>query len=48
MKMSGHMGDETVTIKKVRVVRTDPDRNLLLVNGSLPGARGGLIIVKKA
>ena len=37
-----------VTIKKVRVVRTDPDRNLLLVKGSLPGARGGLILVKKA
>jgi len=48
MKMAGHMGDETVTIKKVRVVRTDPDRNLLLVKGSLPGARGGLILVKKA
>ena len=48
MKMAGHMGDETVTVKKVRVVRTDPDRNLLLVKGSLPGARGGLIIVKKA
>ena len=31
------MGDERVTIKKVRVVRTDPDRNLLLVKGSLPG-----------
>ena len=48
MKMAGHMGDETVTIKKVRVVRTDPDRNLLLVKGSLPGARGSLILVKKA
>ena len=47
MKMSGHMGDERVTIKNVRVVRTDPDRNLLLVKGSLPGARGGLILVKK-
>jgi large subunit ribosomal protein L3 len=46
--MSGHMGSERVTIKKVRVVRTDPDRNLLLVKGSLPGARGGLITVKKA
>ena len=38
MRMAGHMGDETVTVKKVRVVRTDPDRNLLLVKGSLPGA----------
>jgi len=48
LKMSGHMGDERVTIKKVRVVRTDTDRNLLLVNGSLPGSRGSLILVKKA
>jgi ribosomal protein L3 len=29
-------------------VRTDPDRNLMLVKGSLPGARGSLILVKKA
>jgi large subunit ribosomal protein L3 len=48
LKMAGHMGDERVTIKKVRVVRTDPDRNLLLVKGTLPGARGSLILVKKA
>jgi large subunit ribosomal protein L3 len=48
LRMAGHMGDETVTIKNVRVVRTDPERNLLLVKGSLPGARGGLILVKKA
>ena len=48
LKMAGHMGDERVTIKKVRVVRADPERNLLLVKGSLPGARGGLILVKKA
>jgi large subunit ribosomal protein L3 len=46
--MSGQMGNERVTVKKVRVVRADPDRNLLLVKGSLPGARGGLITVKKA
>jgi large subunit ribosomal protein L3 len=42
------MGDERATIKKVRIVRTDPDRNLLLVKGSLPGARGSLILVTKA
>ncbi len=46
--MAGHMGAEGVTIKKVRVVRTDPERNLMLVQGSLPGARGSLILVKKA
>ncbi len=48
LKMAGHMGDERATIKKLRVVRTDPDRNLLLLAGSLPGARGSLILVKKA
>ncbi len=48
LKMAGHMGDARATIKKVRVVRTDADRNLLLVKGSLPGARGSLILVKKA
>jgi large subunit ribosomal protein L3 len=48
LKMAGHMGDERTTIKKVRVVRADTDRNLLLVKGSLPGARGSLILVKKA
>jgi len=48
LKMAGHMGDERVTVKKVRVVRTDPERNLLLVKGSLPGPRGSLILVKKA
>jgi large subunit ribosomal protein L3 len=48
LRMAGHMGDERATIKKVRVVRADTDRNLLLVKGSLPGARGSLILVKKA
>jgi large subunit ribosomal protein L3 len=48
MKMAGHMGDERVTVKKVRIVRTDPERNLILVNGSLPGSRNAVIIVKKA
>ena len=48
MRMAGHMGDERATVKKVRIVRTDPERNLLLVNGSLPGSRDALILVKKA
>ncbi len=48
LKMAGHMGDERITTKKLRVVRTDPERNVLLVRGSLPGARGALILVKKA
>jgi large subunit ribosomal protein L3 len=48
LRMAGHMGAERVTTKKVRVVRADADRNLLLVAGSTPGARGSLILVKKA
>jgi large subunit ribosomal protein L3 len=48
LRMAGHMGDERATIKKLRVVRTDAERNLLLVKGTLPGARGSLILVKKA
>jgi len=48
MRMAGHMGDERVTVKKLRIVRTDPDRNLLLVGGAVPGARNALILVKKA
>ena len=47
-RMAGHMGDERVTVKKLQVVRTDPDRNLLLVRGSVPGAPNALVLVKKA
>ena len=35
--MAGHLGDHRITVKKLRVVRADPERNLLLVKGSLPG-----------
>lgn len=48
LRMAGHMGDDRVTIKKLRVVRADPERNLLLVMGAVPGARNALILVKKA
>lgn len=48
LRMGGHMGHERVTVKKLRVVRVDPDRNLLLVRGSVPGAPGALTFVRKA
>jgi large subunit ribosomal protein L3 len=48
LRMGGHMGDERVTIKKLSVLRTDAERNLLLVKGAVPGARGALLLVKKA
>ncbi len=48
LKMGGHMGHERVTIKKLRVVRVDPERNLILVKGTVPGAPGALTFVRKA
>ena len=48
LRMGGHMGSERVTIKKLRVVRVDAERNLILVKGSVPGAPGALTFVRKA
>lgn len=48
MRMAGHMGDQRVTVKKLQVVRADPERNLLLVKGSVPGALNALLLVRKA
>jgi large subunit ribosomal protein L3 len=48
MRMAGHMGNQTATSKKLRVVRADAERNLLLVKGAVPGAANGLLLVKKA
>jgi large subunit ribosomal protein L3 len=47
LNMGGHMGSERVTIKKLRVVRVDSERNLILVRGSVPGAPGALTFVRK-
>jgi len=46
-RMAGHMGNARVTIKKLEVVQADAERNLLLVKGSVPGANGGLLTIKK-
>jgi large subunit ribosomal protein L3 len=48
MRMAGHMGDARATVKQLRIVRADAERNLLLVKGSVPGAPNALILVKKA
>ena len=45
-KMPGHMGHETVTVLRLRVVRVDPDRNLLLIRGAVPGPDKGLVRVR--
>lgn len=46
--MAGHMGHERVTVKHATVVRTDAERNLLLVKGPVPGHRNALIVVRKS
>jgi large subunit ribosomal protein L3 len=48
MRMAGHLGDARATVKKLRVVRADAERNLLLVKGAVPGSLNGLLLVKKA
>ncbi|WP_028603958.1 50S ribosomal protein L3 [Ottowia thiooxydans] len=47
-KMTGHMGDETVTTQNLDVVRVDEARQLLLIKGAVPGSRGGFVIVHPA
>lgn len=45
-KMSGHMGNVRRTAQNLEVVRVDSDRNLLLIKGAVPGAKGGDVIVR--
>jgi large subunit ribosomal protein L3 len=47
-RMAGHMGNSRVTARNLEVRKADPERNLLLVKGTVPGARNGLLLIKKA
>ncbi len=47
-RMAGHMGDERVTVRNLDVVSIDPERNLLLVKGPVPGPNRGLLYVRTA
>jgi large subunit ribosomal protein L3 len=46
-RMAGHMGNRKVTARNIEVIQADPERNLLLVKGAVPGATGGLLIIEK-
>lgn len=46
--MPGHMGNENVTIQNLTVVGVRPEENVLLVKGGVPGAKGGLLVIRKA
>jgi len=47
-RMAGHMGNRRVTVRQLEVVEANPDRNLLLVKGAVPGAMNGLLLIKKS
>lgn len=48
MRMAGRMGGERVTIQNLEVVAVDADQNMLAVRGSVPGAKGGILLIKQA
>lgn len=46
-KMPGQYGNEKCTVQNLQIVKVDADRNLLLIKGAIPGARGGIVVVKQ-
>jgi large subunit ribosomal protein L3 len=47
-KMPGQMGDKRVTTQNLKIVQVRPEENLILVKGSVPGANGGIVVIKEA
>ncbi|RLA03229.1 MAG: 50S ribosomal protein L3 [Gammaproteobacteria bacterium] len=47
-KMPGQMGDKRVTTQNLKIVQVRPEENLILVKGSIPGAIGGIVVIKEA
>jgi large subunit ribosomal protein L3 len=47
-KMPGQMGDKRVTTQNLKIVQVRPEENLILVKGSVPGAKGGIVVIKEA
>jgi 50S ribosomal protein uL3 len=47
-KMPGQMGDKCVTTQNLKIVQIRPEENLILVKGSIPGAKGGIVVIKEA
>jgi large subunit ribosomal protein L3 len=48
LKMAGRMGNDRVSSQNIQVVRVDPERNLIAVRGSVPGAKGSLVTIRNA
>ncbi len=47
-KMPGRMGGESVTVRNLEVVRTDPEQNLLLIRGAVPGGKNAILMIRNA
>jgi large subunit ribosomal protein L3 len=47
-RMAGRMGGDRVTVKNLEVVVVDAEKNLLAVRGSVPGAKGGILLIREA
>jgi len=47
-RMAGRMGGERVTVQNLEVVVVDADKNLLAVRGSVPGSKGGILLIKES
>jgi large subunit ribosomal protein L3 len=48
MRAAGRMGGDRVTVRNLKVVQVDAEKNLLVVHGAIPGAPGGYVVVRKA
>ena len=46
-KMAGHMGTDRVTVKNLKVIKIDVEKNLIMIKGAIPGHRNGLVLLKK-
>ncbi|MCK4386418.1 MAG: 50S ribosomal protein L3, partial [candidate division Zixibacteria bacterium] len=46
-KLPGHMGDDRVTVRNLKVIQVEKDKNLLVISGAVPGASGGYVLIKK-
>ncbi len=47
-RMAGHMGNERVTVKNLKVIKIDQDRNIIMVKGAVPGAVNGLLLIRRS
>ena len=47
MRMAGQMGNERVTVQNLQIVKIIPEHNILMIKGSIPGAKGSIVLIEK-